>query len=51
MNITYLVSNGFNLYLGINASPKTFLRDFIEKNSSDSYTATELAIVIIDSVI
>ena len=44
MNITYLIGNGFDLYLGMNTSPKAFLKDFVEKNSSGSgAAAAELA--------
>ena len=43
MNITYLIGNGFDLYLGMNTSPKEFLSDIIEKNSSGSDAAAELA--------
>lgn len=44
MNITYLIGNGFDLYLGMNTRPKAFLRDFVEKNAlTGDNAAAELA--------
>lgn len=47
MNITYLVGNGFDLYLGMKTSPKDFLQGFIEENEqSKNPAAASLAATI-----
>ena len=47
MNITYLVGNGFDLYLGMRTRPRDFLQNFIDENEkSENSAAASLASTI-----